>query len=748
MWIPILLLYFSLAAQAAPPWVIESSPENAQLRFAASEIRAAMASKALQAIERSESSVAGDGPRIILSAELEKSRKLAAAMGWTLPRELAPQSYSIRRRGSDLVAVLAAGASGAMYGGLDVAEAIRNGTLESLSPADHHAHVEQRGIKFNIPLDLRTPSYSDNSDDAQANIAEMWSMDFWREFLDDMARHRYNVLSLWNLHPFPSIVKVPEFPEVALDDVLRTKVAFDDTYTFSGSDMFRPELMNKVEVVRKMTIGDKIRFWRDVMQHAHDRGIDVYWFTWNIFTFGAAGKHGITQSQTNPRTIEYFRASVRETVLTYPLLAGFGITSGEQMEERKDGFSKEKWLWQTYGLGVADAVKLQPGRQVRMIHRYHMTGHDEIQREWKDYPGPFDLSFKYSIAHMYSIPNPPFIQTALPYLGPNLRTWLTVRDDDYYSFRWGDPAYARAYIRNFPSKEKMAGFYMGPDGTIWGRESLSHAPQTPRQTIIDKRWLGFMIWGRLSYNPDLPDSVFTSAIARRFPGADAEALAKTWASASQVMPLITRFFWGDIDLRWFPEACLSHPRARGFYTVRDFAGGETMPGSGVLDIRAWRVKKLANQPLDGPGPLEIADQLAAAAGSVLKSLPALQEVSQRNPEYRQTLNDFAAMAHLGNYYAAKIRAAADLALFDKTRDEAQRTSAVAHLRRALDHWKRYASAYTLEYKQPRLYNRVGWVDLPALVAKAEQDIDIALNWIPGSLPDKPGPRQADTPFRK
>jgi hypothetical protein len=294
----------------------------------------------------------------------------------------------------------------------------------------------------------------------------------------------------------------------------------------------------------------------------------------------------------------------------------------------------------------------------------------------------------------------------------------------------------------------MAGFYMGPDGTIWGRESLSLEPGDPPRTIIDKRWYGFMLWGRLSYEPGLPDSLFRNALASRFPGVDAAALQKTWKDASQVMPLISRFFWGDIDLRWFPEACLSHPRSRGFYTVRNFAEGESMPGSGVLDIRTWRARKLAGQALEGTSPLEIADGLAASAAAVLKTLPAFGPPPASNAELRQTLNDMAAMAHLGNYYSEKIRAAADLALFDKTSDEAQRGSAVTHLRRALDHWKRYSSSYTLEYKQPRLYNRVGWVDLPALAAKVEQDIAIAQNWAPGTVPDKPGPRQADTPFRK
>ena len=46
-----------------------------------------------------------------------------------------------------------------------------------------------------------------------------------------MARHRFNVLTLWNLHPFPSIVKVPEYPDIALEDVKRTTIPFDDTFS-------------------------------------------------------------------------------------------------------------------------------------------------------------------------------------------------------------------------------------------------------------------------------------------------------------------------------------------------------------------------------------------------------------------------------------------------------------------------------------------------------------------------------------
>jgi hypothetical protein len=636
-----------------------------------------------------------------------------------------------------------------MYGGLDLAEAVRLGALEQLADSDHRPHIARRGIKFNIPLDVRTPSYSDNSDAAQYNIPVMWSFDFWREFIDDMARHRYNVLSLWNLHPFPSMVKVPEYPDVALSDVKRTRVRMDETYSHSGRDMVRPELLRDMETVRTMSIDDKIRFWRDVMQHARDRGVETFLITWNIFVFGAEGKHGITAAQDNPKTIDYFRASVRETVLTYPLLAGIGITAGEQMSDRKDEHSKEKWLWKTYGEGIRDALKLQPGRELTLIHRYHQTGHDEIFREFKDYPGPLDLSFKYSIAHMYSIPNPPYIRELLPALPAGKRTWLTVRNDDVYSFRWGDPGYVREYIRNIPGPDKIAGFYMGPDGYIWGREYLSKEPDSPRQTVIAKQWYSFLLWGRLSYAPDLPEQRLFNILANRFPGVNAERLQRAWSDASQVFPLITRFFWGDIDLRWFPEACLSHPlRHRGFYTVRDFVDGSTMPGSNVLPILEWRRRQLAGEPMNGVPPLEIADLLDKHGQAALEALPSLHSPSM-SLELRRTLGDIESMARLARYYAAKIRAAASLGLYDRTGAAAQKDDAVRHGQSALAAWEAYARAYAAQYAQPRLYNRVGFVDIPQLTSKAREDVEIARRWTPGTFKeDKPRPNAADQPFRR
>jgi hypothetical protein len=72
---------------------------------------------------------------------------------------------------------------------------------------------------------------------------------------------------------------------------------------------------------------------------------------------------------------------------------------------------------------------------------------------------------------------------------------------------------------------------------------------------------------------------------------------------------------------------------------------------------------------------------------------------------------------------------------------------VSHLEAALTHWKKYATVATGQYR-PQLLNRIGYVDLNALVAKVQEDVAMARDWRIGSLPGSAlKPAQVDTPFR-
>ena len=122
-----------------------------------------------------------------------------------------------------------------MYGGLEVADLLRLG--RPIEDQERAPFVKKRGIKFNIPLDARTPSYDDTGDSAQNNIETVWDFEFWKAYLDDLARYRYNVLSLWSTHPFPSIIKIEDYPEVALDDVYRIGVDIYPHYKNKWQDV-------------------------------------------------------------------------------------------------------------------------------------------------------------------------------------------------------------------------------------------------------------------------------------------------------------------------------------------------------------------------------------------------------------------------------------------------------------------------------------------------------------------------------
>jgi len=644
----------------------------------------------------------------------EKSGKASA--------KLKSQGFSIKRLG-DKIHVSGGDSVGCMYGGLELAEQwLLKGSLDKVTDVSKSPAIQQRGIKFNIPLDVRTPSYDDTGDAAQKNIGEMWNFDFWKEFFDQMARDRYNVLTLWNDHPFPSLVKIPEFPNVALDNVCVGVTKPD--WTTPNWNLMKTEL----EVLKKMTIDEKIVFWNKVLQYAKDRGVAVYWITWNVKVHGAVGKYGINYEQNNPQTIAYMRACIRELLLTYPLLKGVGTTAGEQMHTREDEYDREKWLWNTYGEGVLDAKKKQPGREVNFIHRVWYSGLDKMERDFlSKYPDPLDISFKYAQARLYASTKPIWGEGLLEKMEsfPDLKSWWNLRNDDIFVFRWGDPEYVRDFIGNFP-KGRTAGYYVGSDGYVWGREFLSKSPKSPRQLEIHKHWFSFMLWGRLGYDPNLSESFFAELLGKRFPKVDGEKLLDAWASSSKIIPLINRYHYRSWDHMWSVEGCLSKG---GFHDVIDFVQMFPMKGEGMIEIPAYAKKVVAGEEVKVTSPLDVAKQLRLYAEEALGFIRSAKTLKGVDGELTKTLEDIEAFSYLGNYYASKIEGATALGLFLENGDSKYQKQSVKYLEQALMDWKVYANIASKNYKS-QLLARTRDMDWTALIEDVEKDIAIAKNPMP------------------
>ena len=140
--------------------------------------------------------------------------------GWkvsveTIDESLGYEAYQVEVSPEELTITVTGGdANGLMYGGLEVAEQIALYGAEGVTACEGEPYILNRGFVFNAPLDMRSPAYNSPGDSGQNNIANMWDIDFWHEFIDDMARDRFNLLLLKNINPYPSMVKVEGYPVI------------------------------------------------------------------------------------------------------------------------------------------------------------------------------------------------------------------------------------------------------------------------------------------------------------------------------------------------------------------------------------------------------------------------------------------------------------------------------------------------------------------------------------------------------
>ena len=635
--------------------------------------------------------------------------KLDNSLGW--------EEYIISREGK-AVSVKGGNANGLMYAGLELAELIQDGkNLAKIETIEGKPYMPYRGIKFNIPLDARTPSYDDTGDAAQKNILTMWDFNYWKNYLDNLARYRYNLLTLWSLHPYPSMVRVPGFEDVALDDVC----VYTNPITHTINKDWNNEGIHdpaNLKVVKKITMDEKIEFWKKVFKYAEDRGIAIHMYHWNVYVMAAEGKYGIEWKQESQTTVDYTRESVKQFLLTYPNIKGIGVTAGEHINRNVKGkYSTENWIWLTFGQAIKEAQKINPDINPEFIFRQHITNLDLISEAFKDYGKPVDTEFKYSRARMFSTNTPPwFDRIYRRYVEEyGVKVWMNLRNDDIFTFRWGDPVYAQEFIKNMP-RELMAGYFWGPDGYIYARDFSSKNAEKLPEFEIDKQWYLFMIFGRTGYNPNLTESFYINRIKNHFPEVNAKKLYDTWRYTSDVISWLEKIHFKQNDAEFLAESCFDLWR---FHDINQFARIPCLPEQGVSSIGDFVLNGKAEGELT---PFEVADKLNIASYNLLKGASSIK--AGKNLELEQTLGDLKALGYLAKYYALKISAATNLSLFRLNGIEENKTVAINELEQALEVWKDYAKTAT-EYYLPQLMARTQMLDWDATIPLVTEDINIA-----------------------
>jgi hypothetical protein len=383
---------------------------------------------------------------------------------------------------------------------------------------------------------------------------------------------------------------------------------------------------------------------------------------------------------------------------------------------------------------VLDALAVQPERKITFIHRQHEAGAAEIAKKFAPLmanPGvDFVYSFKYAEAHALSSTRQNFHENFLKDVGDQPVLW-TLRNDDAYVFRWGAPDFVREFIQNMPANPTR-GFYYGSDQWVWGREflDLDQGASAPRQLEISKHWYHWLLWGRLGYEPDLSNDRLIALIAERFPSTDATKLFAAWQDASMIYPITTGFHWGRFDFQWYIEGSKSRPdpakTPTGFHDLNRFISLPPHPATENISIPDYVKAVQTGTSPDAITPLQVAEKLLRHADRALAALALVnsevrrdrhasgagsdKDVAATSGELHRTIEDIRAMAHLGKYYAHKIRAATELALYRATGDGLHHTVLAAELNQSSFHWRSFASIALTYYKNPIWLNRVGHVN--------------------------------------
>jgi len=334
----------------------------------------------------------------------------------------------------------------------------------------------------------------------------------------------------------------------------------------------------------------------------------------------------------------------------------------------------------------------------------------QIMKYWDEYPDPFEVSFKYAKARLYSSPDLPFAQSHIEEMEHHgLKSWWNLRNDDIFVYRWGDPEYVREFLGNLPAGKFTAGYYMGSDGYVWGREFTSKVPELSGQLEIEKHWYSFMLWGRLGYDNLLSREFFINKLECRYGIPDGNLLYNTWQTVSKIIPLVNIYHWRDWDHHWSVESCQARPKLRGFRDVFDFIDNPTLENSKILNPRDFVIQETSDQSITEFTPLEVRDSIRHYAHTALDGLVALG-TENPSPEYTALVDDIRAQACLGLHYASKISAAVHLARYQELKDPDEKVLAINELEDAYQHWEAYAEISSRNYHTQMLArtNMLDW----------------------------------------
>jgi len=643
-------------------------------------------------------------------------------------RSIRKEGYRISLANKKL-RITATEATGAMYGLLDIAEQIQMGkTWQTVKEATVNPHFTVRAIKYNLPWS----SYR-TGPAMEQHMQLSRDLNFWQAFLDQMADNRFNILSLWNVHPFSFMVKPTNFP---------------------GANNFSNQEMREWK-----------QFWTSLFRMAKERGIEPYIVNWNIAVSPEfAQKYKVRERNDTSATVKrYTREVVTQVIDEYPDLAGIGITLADWMSNFQTGNGRlpemtpkdrEDWIEETVIAGIKAAK-----RPVKLIHRSVLSSDPaEMRRVINNatLPDTTLVEIKFNWSHGHSTPVLALThdshsgKTDDGYWNPfptNYRIEWMIRNEDFFILRWGQPAFIRSHIAE-NTQPYVNGYFVGSEGYIPAKD-FSHIDDNHRNWMhaFEKQWLFYQLWGRLLYDPTTQDEVFEEGFNTRHGNGEGQRLLKAYAAASQMPLKLASFFAATWDYTLYSEGFLApfaansglHDTVSSFISIEELIDHPTLDPN-YISVRDFVKSLIENTslPIGKLTPLMLADSLEADGKNTIKLITPLRRSA--SPALSCELDDLETWAYLSFYFADKLRAGVALQNLRLSQSKQQQEEAVKLLTNCLSYWKKVSEITSAHYKEVPYLERYqsglnafkdartfSWIKY---LLQVERDIKIAKEYLP------------------
>ena len=595
--------------------------------------------------------------------------------------------------------------SGLIYGSFALAEELNKGmSIQKIKAKEESPKLPFRAIKFDLPWDTYRHSYS--LDQHQETCSDI---NYWKAFLDMMVENRFNVLTLWNLHPYVYMIKPKNFPEAS---------------------PWTDEEMKKWK-----------HLFGSIFSMAKERGIDTYVIPFNIFVSPEFAKahnvamdnldhHFFVPGDTSEIIKRYTRECVSQLLQEYPDLTGMGLTLGEGMAGMTPQ-QRENWMKET----IIEGMRLA-GRKSKLVHRIPFSSttaslgptsvemeqitrkgiEQEAAMDFIEGPVWADLKFNWSHAHsttkLIKVHGGKLYGTYFEPVPIDYKITWTARNEDFFCLRWGVPDFVRKHIQT-NSPAYVGGYFVGSETYIPAKDYFTKSEEPVKwKYAFERQWLFYKLWGRLLYNPATPDEVFRDGFIQRY-GKQAGSLLDAYALAGTTPLRLASSFDFTWDFTLYSEGFLalntSGPTRRVEYISVDRQIKQPPIDPEYVSVLEY-VKTISSGGAFDKGRLTPPVLISMLERDCNEALDIVKGIdTSKDQSLSQEVADVKVWANLGLYFAEKLKGAVALQTYRVKGGEDNKKSAIRHLESALQFWD-----VVISITRP-LYN-----DMP-LVHYSEQD---------------------------